>query len=79
MQNLSPADKCGNDDAPGGAAAVSAGLLGVRMGVRGIVTLASPAAKPERVEEKEEEVEAQTQQRHSTEQQNRLMRKGIEG
>lgn len=56
MQNLSPADKRGNDDAPGGAAAVGAGLLGVRMGVRGIVTLASPAAEPERVEEEEEEV-----------------------
>lgn len=77
MDNLSPADKRGDDDAPGGAAAVSTGLLGVWMGVRGIVTLASPAAKPERVKEQEEEVQAQTQQRHSTEQQNGLVRRGI--
>lgn len=31
--NVSPADECGNDDAPSGAAAVSARLLGVHMGV----------------------------------------------
>lgn len=73
VENLSPADECGDDDAPGGAAAVSAGLLGVRMGVRGIITLASPAAKPEWVEEEEEEIQAQAQQRQGTKQQNRLM------
>lgn len=32
--NLSPADERGDDDTPGGAAAVGAGLMGVRMGVR---------------------------------------------
>lgn len=78
MNNLSPADERGDDDAPSGAAAVSAGLLGVRTGVRGIVTLAPPAAKPERVEEEEEEVQAQTQQRYRAEQQNGLERSGIE-
>lgn len=78
MGNLSPADECGDDDTPGGAAAVSAGLLGMGMRVRGIVTLASPAAEPERVEEEEEEVQAQTQQCHSAEQQNGLVRRQIE-
>lgn len=78
MDNLSPADERGDDDAPGGAAAVGAGLLGVGVGVRGIVTLASPAAKPEWIEEEEEEVQAQTQQCHSTEQQNGLMGREIE-
>lgn len=70
--NVSPADECGNDDAPSGAAAVSARLLGVHMGVWGLITLASPAAKPERVEKEENKVQAQTQQRHSTEEQHRL-------
>lgn len=70
--NVSPADECGNDDAPSGAAAVSARLLGVHMGVWGLITLAPPAAKPERVEKEENKVQAQTQQCHSTEEQNRL-------
>lgn len=42
------------------------------MGVRGVVTLASPAAEPEGVEEQEEEVQAQAEQRHGTEEQDRL-------
>lgn len=70
---ISPADERGDDDAPGGAAAVGAGLLRVRMGVRGVVALAPPAAKPEGVEEEEEEVQGQTQQCHGTEQQNGLL------
>lgn len=42
------------------------------MGMRGVVSLAPPAAEPEGVEEQEEEVQAQTEQRHSTEEQDRL-------
>lgn len=78
VNNFSPADQRGDDDTPGGAAAVSAGLLRVRMGVRGIVTLAPSAAEPERVEEEEEEVQAQTQQCDGAEQQDGLQRRGIE-
>lgn len=48
------------------------------MRVRGLITLASPAAEPERVEEEEEEVQAQTQQGHSTQQQNGLRRRVTE-
>lgn len=44
------------------------------MGVRGVVAFASPAAKPEGVEQEEEEVQAQTQQRHGAQQQNGLSR-----
>lgn len=44
------------------------------MGVRGVVALAPPAAKPEGVEEEEEEVQGQTQQCHGAEQQNGLLR-----
>lgn len=68
----SPAHQRGDDDAPGGAAAVGAGLLRVRMGVRGVVTLAPPAAEPEGVEEQEEEVQAQAEQRHGAEEQDGL-------
>lgn len=71
-ETFSPADERGDDDAPGSAAAVGAGLLRVRVGVRGVVALAPPAAKPEGVEEEEEEVQAQTQQRHGAEQQDGL-------
>lgn len=78
--DLSPAHKGGDDDTPGSAAAVGTWLLRVRMGVRGVVTLASPAAQPEGVEEQEEEVQAQTEQRNSTEEQDRLgaKKKGIQ-
>lgn len=48
------------------------------MGVRGIVTLASPAAEPEGVEEEEEEVQAQAYQSHRAQEQNRLERRGGE-
>lgn len=44
------------------------------MGVRGVVAFASPAAKPEGVEQEKEEVQAQTQQRHGAQQQNGLSR-----
>lgn len=43
------------------------------MGVRGVVAFASPAAKPEGVEQEEEEVQAQTQQRHGAQQQDGLL------
>lgn len=72
---VSPADERGDDDAPGGAAAVGAGLLRVRVGVRGrVVAFAPPAAKPEGVEEEEEEVQGQAQQGYGAEQQNGLAR-----
>lgn len=71
---VSPADQRGDDDAPGGAAAVGAGLLRVRVAVRGVVALAPPTAEPEGVEEEEEEVQGQAQQRHGAEQQNGLWR-----
>lgn len=71
---ISPADERGDDDAPGGAAAVGAGLLRVRVRVRGVVALAPPAAKPEGVEEEKEEVQGQTQQCHGAQQQNGLLR-----
>lgn len=70
--NFLPADERGDDDAPGGAAAVSAWLLRVGAGVGGFVTLASPATKPKWVEEEEYEVQAQTHQSHGCEQQYRL-------
>lgn len=71
---VSPADQRGDDDAPGGAAAVGAGGLRVHVPVRGLVTLAPPAAQPEGVEEEEEEVQGQAQQRHGAEQQDGLWR-----
>lgn len=43
----SPANKCGDDDAPGGAATVC---------VKVLVCLPPPAAQPEGIEEQEEEV-----------------------
>lgn len=46
----SPADERGDDDTPGGAAAVGVGLL---------LALLPPAAQPEGVEEQEEEVQGQ--------------------
>lgn len=77
-ENRSPADERGDDDAPGGAAAVRAGLLGVSVRVRRVVPLTSPAAEPERVEEEKDEVQAQTQQRHRAQQQNGLERGEIQ-
>lgn len=74
VDNPSPAHKRGDDDAPGSAAAVCTWLLRVRMGVRGIITLAPSAAKPEGVEEEKEEVQAQTEQRNSAEEQDGLVR-----
>lgn len=44
------------------------------MGVRGVVSLAPPAAEPEGVEEQEEEVQAQAEHRHGTEEQDGLRR-----
>lgn len=72
--DLSPADECGDDDTPSGAAAVCTRLLGVRMGVRSFLTFSPSAAQPEGVEEEEEEVQAQTHQSHRTDEQNRLER-----
>lgn len=72
--DLSPAHQRGDDDTPGSAAAVGARLLGVRVGVRGVVALAPPAAEPEGVEEQEEEVQAQAEHRHGTEEQDGLRR-----
>lgn len=40
--------------------------------MRGVVALTPPAAEPEGVEEQEEEVQAQAEQRHGTEEQDRL-------
>lgn len=71
-RNGSPADERSDDDAPGGAAAVGTGLLRVCVRVRGVIALASPAAQPKWVEEKEQEVQGQTHQSHGTKQQNRL-------
>lgn len=71
---VSPADQRGDDDAPGGAAAVGAGRLRVHVAVRGVLALAPPAAQPEGVEEEEEEVQGQAQQRHGAEQQDGLWR-----
>lgn len=73
--SLLPANKRGNDDAPGSATAVGTRLLGARMGVRGLIMFASSAAKPEGVDEKEEKVQAQTHQSHRTNEQNRLKKK----
>lgn len=42
------------------------------MGVRGVVALAPPAAEPEGVEEQEEEVQAQAEQRHGAKEQDGL-------
>lgn len=70
----SPADERGDDHTPGGAAAVSAGLLlAVRVAaVRRLLVLTPAATQPEGVEEEEEEVQAQAQQRHGAQQQHRL-------
>lgn len=73
--SLLPANKRGNDDAPGSATAIGTGLLGARMGVRGLVPFASSAAKPEGVDEEEEKVQAQTHQSHGSNEQNRLNKK----
>lgn len=59
----SPADQSGDDDAPGGAAAV---------GVQVLLAFAAPAAQPEGVEEQEEEVQGEAGQRRGPQQQQRL-------
>lgn len=53
----SPADKCCNNDTPGRAAAVSVGLLHV---------FVPPATQPNGVEEKKQEVQGQTGERHTS-------------
>lgn len=53
----SPADKCCNDDAPSGAAAVGIGLL---------LAFVSPAAQKNGIEEQEEKVQSQTGERHTS-------------
>ena len=76
----SPADERGDDDTPGRAAAVGAGLLGVRVAaVRRLLVLAPAAAQPEGVKEEEEEVQAQAQQGHAAQQQHRLEAEGTPG
>lgn len=59
----SPADQRGDDDAPGGAAAVCVQVL---------LALAPPAAQPEGVEEQEDEVQGEAGQRSGPQQQQRL-------
>lgn len=59
----SPAHQRGDDDAPGGAAAV---------GVQVLLALAPPAAQPEGVEEQEQEIQGEAGQRGGPEQQQRL-------
>lgn len=63
----SPADQSGDDDAPGGAAAV---------GVQVLLALAPPAAQPEGVDEQEEEVQGEAGQRGRPQQQQRLREVG---
>lgn len=61
--SVSPAHERGDDDTPGGAAAV---------GVRRFFALPTATAQPEGVEEEEEEVQSKAGQRHSPQQQQRL-------
>lgn len=58
-----PADQGGDDDAPGGAAAVSIEVL---------LALAVPAAQPEGVEQQEEQVQSQAGEGNATQQQQGL-------
>lgn len=52
-----PADKCGDDDTPGRAAAVGVGLL---------LVFVPSAAQKNGVEEQEEKVQGQTGERHTS-------------
>lgn len=63
VESNSPAHEGGNDDTPGRAAAVGIGLL---------AALLAAAAKPEWVEEEEEEVKGQAGESHCSQQQNGL-------
>lgn len=65
FQSDSPADKSGDDDAPGGAAAVGVGCL---------LALFASAAEPDGVEEEEEEVQSEARQCHCSHQQDGLSR-----
>jgi len=62
----SPADERCDDDAPRGAAAVGGGP---------VLAFAPPAAQTDGVEEQEQEVQGQTGQRHTSQQQDRLVDK----
>jgi len=64
------ADQRGDDDAPGGAAAV---------GVQVLLALAPAAAQPEGVEEQEEQVQGEAGQRGGPQQQQRLLVVGVLG
>lgn len=69
MRFHSPAHKGGNDDAPGCAAAVGVGLIGV---------FTPPAAEANGVDEQKNEVQSQTGKRHTPHQQDGLKNRGAE-